>query len=101
MRALALALALFATPAAAQTTDHGGHDMAGMDHAGPQPDAPVADEVGNAAPPPVPGDHPADRFFAPDRMAVARAALGREGRFRSFAVLADTLDYRAVSGGDG
>ncbi len=83
-------------PALAQDAHagHGDHDVV--------PEAPAADDVpGNAAPPPVPTDHPADRFFPVDRMARARADLLKEGRFTGGAVMIDQLEYRAVSGRDG
>lgn len=60
-----------------------------------------ADEIGNAAPPQVVPANAADRFFSPERMAEARAALSREGRFFGSAVLVDWLEYRAVRGQDG
>lgn len=69
-------------------------------------DAPPGDEtttesIGDAPPPPVPTDHPADRFFPADRMAAARSALLREGRFSGRALLVDELEYRALAGRDG
>lgn len=109
--------------------DHSGHDMSameGMDHSAhdaasqaPAPDqgaqdhsahaghggastAPVpGDEVGNAPPPPVPTDTPADKFWSPARMAQARAALSQEGNFHGYTLIADRMEYRAHSGEDG
>lgn len=93
-----LTLALGGRAAAAQ-------DMpSGMDHAAhatAEPAAADGDRPGNAAPPPVPADHPADRFFPADRMAAARAALSREGRWQGSALLVRELEYRARTGGDG
>lgn len=99
--AAALALAFFASPAQAQDMPH---DMAGMDHsahAAADP-APADDDTpGNAPPPPVPTDHPADRYFPSPRMATARAALAREGSWQGSALLVRELEYRAMSGTDG
>lgn len=96
--------------------------MQGMDHSMHQqvaPDAPTAapmdhsahaghamptvsdSEVGNAAPPPVPTDHPADTFWDKRRMAQARADLAREGRFFGNALILDRLEYRPRNGKDG
>ena len=102
----ALAMALGARPALAQDAPH---DMAGMDHsahgaAQPAPAGETAaedDVPGNAPPPAVPTDHPADRLFNAARMATARAALGREGRWRGSALLVRELEYRALRGTDG
>lgn len=91
-----LATAALASPAWAQDA---GHEAHGMDHAGHG--VPAGDAPGDAAPPPVPADHAADRFFPADRMARARAALLDEGRFTTGAVMIDQLEYRAVSGRDG
>ena len=129
MRALPLLLAAaatftLATPAPAQDAhaqdvhaghdmgamEHSGHPMRGMDqsdpHAGHAMPAPAshgddADTPGDAPPPPVPTDHPADRFFDPARMAAARADLAREGRFFGNALIVDRLEYRTVRGRDG
>lgn len=107
MRYTALALAFVVTPVMAQEMP-AGHDMAGMNHADAAPPpatdaamAPVEETVGNAPPPPVPTDHPADAFFPADRMAAARAALSQEGRFFGNALIVDRLEYRAVKGRDG
>ena len=97
-----LAATFLSAPALAQ---HAGHDMAsmpGMDHGQPAepataasdaPDAApaVPDTPGNAPPPPVPTDHPADRFFPAERMAQARTALLKEGRMLTGAIQIDQL----------
>ncbi len=118
MRGLALAtaapLVLVAVPAGAQQADHAHHqhgmeqmqappetDHASHAAAGSVTTADPADTPGNAAPPPVPADHPADRFFPADRMARARAALVRESDWRGSALLIDELEYRAQGGADG
>ncbi|KAJ8138635.1 hypothetical protein OY671_008152, partial [Metschnikowia pulcherrima] len=88
--------------------DHSGHPMQGMEqsdphagHAMPASDEDDADTPGDAPPPPVPTDHPADRFFDPARMAAARADSAREGRFFGNASIVDRSEYRAVRGRDG
>ena len=126
-----LAATFLSAPAQAQDAAHrmSGHDMSGMDHghdmaampgmehpdssppadaapapASPAPDtapATVDDTPGNAPPPPIPIDHPAERFFPAERMAPARAALLREGRIVTGAIMLDQLEYRATSGRDG
>lgn len=120
--------ALVATPVFAQEAQdpHAGHDMSqmqGMDHSMHQqatPDAPADDmpmdhsahmghtmpsvpdsEVGNAPPPPVPTDHPADAFWDSQRMAQARADLAKEGRFFGNALILDRFEYRPRNGKDG
>ncbi|MCX7284786.1 MAG: copper resistance protein B [Novosphingobium sp.] len=81
-------------PDAAPAMDHSAH----MGHAMPT----VADgDVGNAPPPPVPTDHPADAFWDRQRMAAARAALDKEGAFFGNALIADRLEYRPRNGQDG
>ena len=111
---LIVALALGATSAGAapQDHDHESHaasapgDMDHSAHAGhvmqshAKQDAPSA-EPGDAQPPEIPADHPADRYFPPERMAAARAAMIQEMRFRTFALQVDRLEYRAGSAGDG
>lgn len=80
-----------AAPAQVDHSAHAGHGA-----------APVAsDEVGNAPPPPVPTDHPADAFWDKARMAQARADLSQEGRFYGNALIADRLEYRPRNGKDG
>lgn len=77
-------------------------DMKGMDHAAhAMPEADVSDEPGDAPPPPVPADFPADRFFSPARMAVSRAAMVKEMTFSTFALQVDQLEWRSGKGGDG
>ncbi|MEP7221771.1 MAG: copper resistance protein B [Novosphingobium sp.] len=103
--AIALTAALVSTPAAAQEMDHSqhnmaGHDMAGMDHSAPADPAAQA-EVGNDAPPPVPSDHAASKFYPAERMDRAVADLSHEGRVNVGGVFIDQLEYRAVKGGDG
>jgi copper resistance protein B len=101
MRRITLALALIATPAMAQDMpgmDHSAHDMTAAEQAAP---APTEEAIGNAPPPPVPTDHPADAFFPIARMAPARAALAQEGKFFGNALIVDRLEYRAVKGRDG
>lgn len=123
MRAYAFAcgvapIALLAAPVSAQEMDHAMHGMAGMDHsvaaavtpehATEEHSAPAAegaavadDTPGQAAPPPVPTDHPADRFFPAARMAKARADLSSEGTWRGSALIVDQMEYRARAGRDG
>jgi copper resistance protein B len=106
-----------AQPAAMPAMDHSQHGdaqptaMPEMDHShhgDAQPAAPPASEpataepeVGNAPPPPIPTDHPADRFFPTARMEPARAALMHEGRMTTYAVKIDQFEYRAANGKDG
>lgn len=72
---------------------HAGHDMGAMKSAA---------EVKPPAIPPIPTDHAAERFYAPDAMAAARAQLMKEHGGGSFwTVRADTLEYRARKGADG
>lgn len=81
-------------PADTAPMDHSAH----MGHAMPT----VTDsEVGNAPPPPVPTDHPADGFWDKQRMAQARADLSKEGRFFGNALILDRLEYRPRNGKDG
>nr|WP_314468522.1 copper resistance protein B [uncultured Novosphingobium sp.] len=77
-------------------------DMKGMDHAAhAMPEVNASDEPGDAPPPPVPTDFPADRFFPPARMAVSRAAMVKEMTFSTFALQVDQLEWRSGKGGDG
>lgn len=83
-------------------TDMSGQDMKGMDHsAHAMPTGAVSDEPGEAPPPPVPADFPAERFFTPDRMAASRAAMLKEMRFNTFALQVDQLEFRTGKNGDG
>lgn len=112
-----------ARPDAATTDPHAGHALPAAPaapadpHAGhampAQPTAATVDphaaqplmsqvEVPNAAPPPPPADHAADRFFAPDAMAAARAQLEREhGGDGISKVMASLAEYQAHKGADG
>lgn len=118
-----------ATGQSAAMPDHSGHAMEGMDgmdhaqhqmptpapapapppmdhaahggHAGHALSGSTAEAVGNAPPPPVPDDHPADRFWDKGRMKSARAAFSREGAFYGNALIADRLEYRPRAGRDG
>lgn len=96
MRALAIALALAASPALGQETDHSQHGVM-------TPPAAAAEEpeVGNAPAPSVPSDHAADRVYPADRMARARMALKDESRFSTITLMVDQLEYRAIGGKDG
>jgi copper resistance protein B len=88
-------LTFWSVAALAQDSDHAGHQTA---------QTPLEDstaEIGNAAAPPVPTDHAADRIFPVDRMAKARKGLKNEGRFRTATVMLDRLEYRMVRGRDG
>lgn len=81
-------------PQAGTPMDHSAH----MGHTMPT----VSDsEVGNAPPPPVPTDHPADAFWDKQRMAQARADLSKEGRFFGNALILDRFEYRPRNGTDG
>ncbi|PNU02315.1 copper resistance protein B [Novosphingobium guangzhouense] len=81
--------------------DISGQDMKGMDHSDHAMSAStVSDEPGDAPPPPVPSDFPAERFFAPDRMAASRAAMVKEMKFSTFALQVDQLELRTGKGGD-
>ncbi|WP_420145885.1 copper resistance protein B [Sphingobium sp.] len=83
-------------------TNMSGQDMRDMDHsAHAMPASAVSDEPGEAPPPPVPTDFPAVRFFAPDRMAAARAAMMKEMRFNTFALQVDQLEFRTGEEGGG
>jgi copper resistance protein B len=102
-----LLVALAATPALAQENGHAGH---AMDHAQPAsgeqaiaPEAEAAPQevVGTEPPPPAPSDHAADLFYPTDRMAHARDLLLQEGRFTTFTLFADRLEYRSAAGKDG
>jgi copper resistance protein B len=77
-------------------------DMKGMDHdAHAMPKVNASDEPGDAPPPPVPTDFPADRFFPPARMAVSRAAMVKEMTFSTFALQVDQLEWRSGKGVSG
>lgn len=77
-----------APPASAAGDPHAGHTM------GSQP-------VGDAAPPPVPLDHAADRIFPRAEMDRARALLRREhGDVRWSKVMLETAEVRPSGDGD-
>ncbi|MET3667479.1 copper resistance protein B [Caulobacter sp. 1776] len=120
---LALLPALWAAPALAQHAGHPDHDMSAM----PGMSAPTAKppsaadphaghDIGmgaeamgppplpdhQTAPPTTPTDYLADKVFSPAEMERARAQLRREhGGARASQVMANLLEYRAQSGGDG
>ncbi len=81
---------------------HAGHDVAAMpDSGGGAMGAPPLPEH-ESPPPPAPTDHLADRFFDPAAMDRARAQLRREhGGAQASQVMANLLEYRAQTGGDG
>lgn len=102
----------FAPPLAAQTAapasdPHTGHDMStmpGMDMgaAPEQASGGTALPAGNAAAPPPPTDHYADRIFPPAEMARVRDALSREhGRGTFHQILFNLAEYQPRKGGDG
>lgn len=97
------------TPAPAAVDPHAGHDMSGMTEPSA---APQDGEVEAMGPPPLPDqetrapappiDHLADRVFDPVAMDRARAVLRQEhGGAQVSQVMANLLEYRARSGGDG
>ncbi|NWK96374.1 copper resistance protein CopB [Sphingobium lactosutens] len=79
------------------SSDHGAVDHSQMD----MPASTDSDKPGDAPPPPVPTDFPAERFFAPDRMADSRAAMLKEMTFNTFALQVDQLEFRTGKSGDG
>ena len=90
-------------PAPARAADpHAGHRMpptAADPHAGHTMASP---SVAGDAPPPVPADHAAERFYTPDAMARAREVLRREhGEMNWTTVMLDRAEYRPSDGGDG
>ena len=118
------------SPTAAPTDPHAGHNMPAASpaqptavdpHAGHQmpavavpppsaaahsmPGAPPAaaePEIPDTPPPPAPADHAAERFYAPEVMAGARAQLRREhggGRFSQ--LMARFAEYQVRDGDDG
>jgi len=114
MRCLAPIALCLASPLAAQEIDHsapGAHaaygDPAPKPPADPHtghhlPPAPrPTDPAGKRAPPSVPDDHYADRFFPPAEMARVREQLRREhggGRFSRLMI--DIAEFRPRSGHD-
>ncbi|WP_297514460.1 copper resistance protein B [uncultured Caulobacter sp.] len=102
-------MAMPATQAApAASVPHAGHDMssmsaaAGADGAQSQAEgAPPLPDHETAAPAP-PTDHLADKVYDPAAMDRARAVLRSEhGGAQASQVMANLLEYRARSGGDG
>ena len=116
---LAAAL-LTAGPAGAQMS-HDHHDMSSMPpaeeaadpHAGhrmPVPQGAEDQHSGHAnsaatpigTPPPIPTDHPADRYFDPADMERSRAMLRYEsGGMPAWMIMIDQLEYRARKGANG
>lgn len=109
-----------AAPAPVAVDPHAGHDMQGMEGM-PMPDAPPTPatdtpagqtsatgpsgtdrEPGNAPPPPIASDRPADRFYDPAAMAEAQATLlGEHGGMTFHKVLFNLAEYQARRGRDG
>ncbi|MFC3444403.1 copper resistance protein B [Sphingobium rhizovicinum] len=82
--------------------DINGGEMKGIDHSShTMPASTDSDKPGDATPPPVPTDIPAERYFAPDRMAASRAAMLKEMTFNTFALQVDQFEFRTGKGGDG
>ena len=124
---VALPLIALATPALAQHEGHGDHQptapAAADPHAGhdmtPKPPAPAADPHaghvmsapaagaepppgGDASAPATPTDHAAERFYAPEAMAAARAQLSVEhGGSRAWKVMLSQAEIRPRDGDDG
>ena len=100
-----------ADPAPPAADPHAGHDMGdmpGMASPSATPAEGQADAMGppplpdHETPPPPPADHLADRVFDPAAMDRARALLRQEhGGAQVSQVMANLLEYRAQSGGDG
>lgn len=98
-----------ASPAVAQ--DHAKHDMSGMTMPAPVPSPTVelsdpttdtAQPAGDAAAPPPPSDHYADRFFPAAEMERSRLAMMREqGGQRLATVLFNLAEYQPHPSGDG
>ncbi|MCY1646975.1 copper resistance protein B [Caulobacter sp. SL161] len=79
-------------PQATPADPHAGHDM---HHAAP------AASGATAAPPPIPTDHAAERFYSPAVMAAARAQLMKEhGGGTAWVVRAEVLEHRFRNGDD-
>ncbi|HUD93940.1 copper resistance protein B [Sphingobium sp.] len=112
LAAATLLLAGIATPSLAQTMDHRVHQMPQVEEEGAQ-DQPANPHAGHGAPatdaaipqgvaPPVPTDHAAEAFYAPDVMARSRAAMRQESGGMTFSqLMIDRAEYRAQKGGDG
>ena len=94
-------------PSADEAADpHAGHDMS----APPEAQDPDAGHAGHSAapatptgtPPPIPADHPAERYFDPEDMKNARALLRYEaGGMPAWMIMAEQLEYRGQNGADG
>ena len=106
--------ATVAAPKPAAVDPHAGHTMPeAKPVASPEPaPAPTAGDAAEGAPeepaipdtppPPAPTDHAAERFYAPQAMAAARAQLRREhGGGRYTQVMAKLAEYQAKDGEDG
>ena len=98
-------------PKPAAADPHAGHTMpagpAPVDH-GAMPGATGGQrllseiEVPKGAPPPVPADHAADRYFSPDAMLAARGQLRLEhGAVPVSKFMANLAEYQARKGADG
>lgn len=89
-------------PTPHRADEHVSSGLGALDHS--QMDMPAStdsDKPGDAPPPPVPTDFPAERFFASDRMAASRAAMVKEMTFNTFALQVDQLEFRTGKSGDG
>ncbi|ATC23923.1 copper resistance protein B [Caulobacter vibrioides] len=97
-------------PALAPADPHAGHKMPGPEQAAPQSDphaghhmhhAMPATPAATTAPPPIPTDHAAERFYSPAVMAAARAQLMKEhGGGTAWIVRADVAEQRFRKGDD-
>ena len=93
--ALSAAVVLLWCPSGAFAQhDHSAH--AGMDQATEN-----KSQTSENLPPPVPTDHPADRYFPAERMQAARHDMAHMGHFSTNVLRLDELEYRAVDGADG
>ncbi|MBW8892488.1 MAG: copper resistance protein B, partial [Burkholderiales bacterium] len=102
-----------AAPASPPAADpHAGHDMADIPGVASPSAAPAGGQGEAMGPPPLPehetpaapppADHLADQVFDPAAMGRARALLRQEhGGAQVSQVMANLLEYRARSGGDG
>ncbi|AZS22413.1 MULTISPECIES: copper resistance protein B [unclassified Caulobacter] len=97
-------------PALAPADPHAGHTMPGPERAAPPADphaghhmraaAPTA-SAATAAPPPIPTDHAAERFYSPAVIAAARAQLMKEhGGGSAWIIRADVAEQRFRKGDD-
>ncbi len=76
-------------------------DASAEDHSAHSAPASGDEVIGNALPPPIPLDHPSDRYFPVARMEAARSELAQMGIYNTTVMRVDMLEYRAVSGSDG